>query len=179
MGEIANEENYQKILKEEYDENKSKEPEVKLTNEQFYSVLDDHISEMKQGKTKNPKEKEINPVKSKNAANKPQNQIIADLSEDDDFEVTQYERAEKVCNKEKQLDRLMMDTVETLTKMKNNVEYDREEITSLSGGKLIINTVKKTKHKGKAQKNSKGVSKIPENIPIKNIDDMPEDEIPD
>merc|ERR1712232_945721 len=76
------------------------------------------------------------------------------ISDEEDFEQTITET--KTNNRvTKVAANFMEETIETVKIFKKNVEYESETYTSTAGGKLIINSIKKKKYKGKASKNSK------------------------
>merc|ERR1712084_217044 len=68
---------------------------------------------------------------------------------------------------------ILGDNYEMVTKFKNGTEYESQTFTSSAGGKLIINTIKKTSKKGKRKYKKQEEEKenvIPEKkaiIPIK------------
>ena len=146
-GEMATEETMKELLKTEYeDSNTNVKKENTLPFEQFHSVLDEHILEMKtREKRKDSEDDEVKPQKN--------------------AKVPKAADSKKNSERDKMLNICMENAVTTVSKKtKNNTEYETEEVAAENGSKIIINLKKSKKDKAKMIKNSKGVKKQSEEI---------------
>merc|ERR1712113_179880 len=87
---------------------------------------------------------------------------MMNLSDDEDETIgeTQLIRTDK---RQKAVANMLGENMETATKWRNGKEYESQTFTSSAGGKLIINTIKKTSKKGKRKYKAAEAEK--ENIP--------------
>lgn len=178
-------------MEDEYEEKKDT---MKLGFSEFQNVLDDHIKEMDIRKKNNKFEESdaldttsSNCKKKSGKKNKEEGEFdnmlknMMNLSEDED-EVLGETQLIKTDKRQKAANNLIGDNYEMVTKWKNGTEYESQTFTSSAGGKLIINTIKKTSKKGKRKykqnKDEEEKENIPKTIvPIKEdiLEHMPED----
>merc|ERR1712048_622071 len=199
--QLATEDNLKKLMDEEYNETEKKET-MKLGFSEFQNVLDEHIQEMdiRKKNTKfdddaaldttssNCKNKKSTGKKNKQESefdNMLGQMMAGGMSDDEDETVgdTQLIKTDKRQGKAGL--NILGDNYEMVTKFKNGTEYESQTFTSSAGGKLIINTIKKTSKKGKRKykKEEDDKENVPEKkaiIPIKEEEFLEEgDEIMD
>merc|ERR1712048_369125 len=177
--QLATEDNLKKLMDEEYNETEKKDT-IKLGFSEFQNVLDDHIKEMDIRKKNNKfdddaaldttssncKNKKSNSKKNKQESefdNMLGQMMAGNLSDDEDELIgdTQIIKTDKRQGKAGL--NILGDNYEMVTKFKNGTEYESQTFTSSAGGKLIINTIKKTSKKGKRKYKAAEAEK--ENIP--------------
>jgi len=189
--ELATEDNLQKLMDEEYNEEKQESKNTIGFNE-FNKILDSHINEMeakkKYGKenidealdttASNKKMKKANNNDKKGNKqerefdNMLQNMMGGALSDDEDDLNLGETQLVHTSKPQKAINNMMGDTMEMVTKFRKGTEYESQTFTSSAGGKLIINSIKK--HYSKKNKKGKNIRKASEEnkknkavIPIK------------
>merc|ERR1712048_315097 len=179
--QLATEDNLKKLMDEEYNETEKKDT-IKLGFSEFQNVLDDYIKEMDIRKKNNKfdddaaldttssncKNKKSNSKKNKQESefdNMLGQMMAGNLSDDEDELIgdTQIIKTDKRQGKAGL--NILGDNYEMVTKFKNGTEYESQTFTSSAGGKLIINTIKKTSKKGKRKYKKEEDDK--ENVPEK------------